>query len=119
MTPKKFFLAYAGYSYDHNKETASQGRQRAARAYVKAEEFARDNLWSFHWSIDRLSDSSDWTDEKPAWQQWQCCARDGNGALRASLHGIDFGRDGAPWGSNYRRVVEAELTMDGQNNSPQ
>lgn len=53
---------------------------------------------------------------------WQCtawqCEGDDMGALtyRASLGGIDFGRDGEPWGNPYRRVVEAELALEALDN---
>src|SRR5687768_6068777 len=110
-TAYQFFYEHAGYS-ELPDETAEQGHARSAQLLADAEAKARDAGTSFEWMIDPDSDSSEWTDEEPAYAQWVCIARDGDGDVFASLHGIDFGRDGTPWGSPYRRVVEAELACE-------
>jgi hypothetical protein len=38
--------------------------------------------------------------------------RDKAGKVVQSLGGVDFGRDGDPWGQPYARVVEAELALE-------
>jgi len=107
-TPYHFFLAHAGYSYDAQKETPMQGRIRCAKQLAAEEKRAKDADVSFEWDYDGLT-SKEWTDEEPAWSTWSCVARNADGEVFASLCGIDFGRDGKPWGDPYRRVVEAEL----------
>lgn len=118
VTSYRFFFAHAGYSYGPG-ETPEQGRRRCAFELAKAERRASEAGWSFAWMVDPHMDSSDW-DERPraiakadAYALWGCIARDQDGEARASLWGIDFGRDGEPWGSPYRRVVEAELALEG------
>ena len=112
IKPENFFFEQAGYSYDPKRETEKQGRQRGAKALAAAERKGSDAGFSFHWEIDQLCDSSEFSKERPAWQLWACCCRNSQGRVRASLCGIDFGRDGAPWGEPYRRVVEAELALE-------
>lgn len=111
-TPYAFFFARAGYSYNASKgETRKQGRIRCAQALAKAEDWAKLHL-SFSWSIDRDADSSDFSDEKPSWSLWVCTVHDSKGQSCASLCGIDFGRNGEPWGHPYKRVVEAEMALE-------
>ena len=119
MNAYQFFLKHAGYSHDPKTETTMQGRVRCARALAKAERAARDGGFSCRWSVDEMSTSADWSDEEPAYEQWQCGMYNESGRIVNSLHGIDFGRDGSPWSSDYRRVVEAELALDGLTNEPQ
>lgn len=107
-----FFKRHAGFSYDPKKETAAHGRERCARALVRAEERGHAASLSFDWQTDPFTDSSDFNDEQPAWTLWECICRNEAGKVVASLHGIDFGRDGQPWGDSYRRVVEAELAQE-------
>jgi hypothetical protein len=114
--PRDFFYEHAGYSVKQG-ETREQGRRRCARELERAERDGSDAGLSFEWKVDRDMDSSDWTDETPAWATWNCCCRDANGEIVASLCGIDFGRDGEPWGNPYRRVVEAELASEGLHNA--
>ena len=113
-SPYHFFLKHAGVSYNPATatETEQQGRIRGARALAKAERQARQMGYSYQWSTDRFSDSSEWSVESPAWDQWVCVLFDSDGNMLDSLGGIDFGRDGEPWGSPYRRVVEAELALE-------
>ena len=119
MTPYNFFLKHAGYSYNPQTETKEQGRRRCAKALAQAERQAHDEGFSFEWSVDPYINSSEWIDDDEdggkncdPWQTWQCLVRDPAGRIVSSLHGIDFGRDGEPWGNPYRRVVEAELALD-------
>ena len=107
-----FFYEHAGYSYGPG-ETPEQGRERCAKALAAAERRASEEGWSFQWEVDQHSDSSDWCDEQPAYSVWDCVARDVAGEVRASLGAIDFGCDGEPWDDPYRRVVEAELALEG------
>lgn len=116
---EKFFYAHAGYSYDPKTETETEGHIKCARALAKAEREAHVKGFTYRWSIDESSDSSDWDDEKPAYQVWQCAMYNRDFRIVNSLHGIDFGRGGQPWGSEYERVVEAELAIDGLTNEPQ
>lgn len=115
MKPSKqavdFFHANAGYSWNPKTETQAQGRRRCAKALALAELQASNAGVSFEWSIDDV-DSSDFTDEKPAWALWFCVARLPDGERIGSCGGVDFGRDGEPWGNNYRRVCEAEIVSD-------
>jgi hypothetical protein len=116
MTSKKqtaveFFYEHAGYSYDPKTQTEAEGRREGALALVKAELWAAGEGISFEWSVDEL-DSGEWSDDPEPWQQWVCVARDIDGSVRASLGGIDFGRDGDPYNSPYRRVVQAELALE-------
>ncbi len=108
-TAYHFFLSHAGYSYDPKTQTRMQGRIACARHLAYAEERAKRYGCSFAWEIDQDIDSSEWSDDPEPWHTWSCIARDANGKVFASLCGIDFGRDGQPWGEPYRRVVEAEL----------
>jgi hypothetical protein len=115
----QFFLKHAGYSYDPKTEKPIDGRRRCARELASVERIARYGDYDYHWSIDPHTDSSDFDDSDEPWQLWQCCMVNSDGRIVASLHGIDFGRDGSPWSSSYRRVVEAELAIDGLTNEPQ
>jgi hypothetical protein len=112
LTPVRFFFRYAGWSYDPAKETKQAGRWRCARALADAEAYAKDHGFSFQWEIDETCDSSEWEHEGEPYAVWSCLARDAEGNVIGSLGGIDFGRDGEPWGDTYRRVVEAELASE-------
>jgi len=112
LSPYHFFLKYAGVSYNPATETEQQGQVRGARALARAERRARQQGYGYQWSIDQFSDSSEWSIERPAWDQWVCILFDSDGSMRNSLGGIDFGRDGEPRGDPYRRVVEAELALE-------
>ncbi len=107
----RFFYNESGYSYNPKTETREQGRMRGAKALAKAEAHAKDVGYIFEWGYDDV-DSSEWSDETPPYAQWICIVRDANGEVLASLGGIDFGRDGEPWGDPYKRVVEAELASE-------
>jgi len=108
-----FFVANAGYSYDPKTETEEQGKRRGARKLATAERRAWKEGCRFSWSVDPDIDSSDFSDERPPWSLYQCAMFAPDGRCVASLHGIDFGRDGFPSdGNTYRRVVEAELALE-------
>lgn len=105
---ERFFWREAGYSYTPGKETPEQGRERCARNLAAAEGIAREAGYTFDWETDSI-DSSDWSDERPAWPQYVCLMRDAYGNAVQSLGGVGFGKDASgPYG-DYRRVVEAEL----------
>lgn len=119
MNATDFFFRHAGFSYDPKTETPDQGKQRCAQALAAAELRARDGGYSFQWEIDPHTRSDDWKkpDEdggkyRAPWQTWVCDMYDPQGELVQSLGGIDFGRDGSPFGDPYRRVVEAELALE-------
>jgi hypothetical protein len=114
-----FFLSHAGYSYDPKTETPLQGRQRCARDLAYHEKRARDANCMFRWEIDRETTSADWIADDmdggrncDPWPTWSCVAYDAQGKVFASLGGVDFGRDGDPFGKPYRRVIEAELACE-------
>jgi hypothetical protein len=109
-TAYAFFRKHGGYSVAIG-ETVSQGKRRTALALRDAEAAAEAAGATFYWEVDDL-DSSEWSDEKPPYQQWVCIARTAEGEVFASLCGIDFGRDGDPWSNPYRRIVEAELATE-------
>jgi hypothetical protein len=44
-------------------------------------------------------------------------AYDVDGNVINSLGGVDFGLDGTPHASHYRRVVEAEIALDCERNN--
>jgi len=108
----QFYYDNAGYSYNPKTETKEQGRLRCAESLAEAARQATDAGITFAWDIDRDIDSSEWTDEQPAWQTFNCVALDRQGVILASLCGIDFGRDGDPHYNEYSRVVEAELALE-------
>lgn len=107
-----FFYVQAGASYRPDRQTREEGTIEQARKLAAAEEWAKSAL-SFEWGVDDSRGSREWTEDKPTWATWYCIAlnsEDDNSP--ASLHGIDFGRHGEPWGDPYKRVVEAELALE-------
>lgn len=119
MNPFRFFMANAGYSHNPATETREQGQKRCARLLADAERRARDAGCSYRWEVDPEVRSSDWIPDhedggkyRDPWITWQCVMYDAQGKAIGSLHGIDFGRNGSPFGSPYKRVVEAELALD-------
>lgn len=109
-----FFYEHAGWSYDPETETSEQGKVRVAKLLAKAEQLAKKRLVHFDWTIDREADSSDFSEEQPAWDLWICTLHHEKGTKlnTMSLCGIDFGRNGTPWGNPYMRVVEAEMAYE-------
>jgi hypothetical protein len=117
---EQFFYDNAGASWNPGAgETREQGTARAAKALAKAEAEAGKRGFGYRWSIDREVDSSEFNNEKPFWKLWQCAMMHPKGGCTASLHGIDFGRDGSPYSDSYARVVQAELALEGLHNEPQ
>jgi hypothetical protein len=114
-----FFYMNAGWGYMPGEETPEQGHERGARELARAEYLAYNRGFTYRWSVDPGTDSSDFSDGRPPWALWQCAMYNRDSRIVASLHGIDFGRNGEPWGNNYRRVVEAELALEGLTNTPQ
>ncbi|WP_309382005.1 hypothetical protein [Cerasicoccus frondis] len=106
-----FFYKHAGFGYAPAQETEEQGKLRHAHELANAENAALEHELDFNWTQD-VCDSSEWSDEAPAWEQWVCTCRDAQGRILVALGCIDFGRDGAPWGAPYKRVVEAELAVE-------
>lgn len=111
-TPAAFFYEWAGTSYVPGVETMEQGKRRGASALADAERIAREAGCSFEWTIDPDADSSCWSDDPEPWDQWQLIVRGPDGEVLTSLGGVDFGRDGEPWGDPYRRVCEAECALE-------
>jgi hypothetical protein len=120
MNAYRFFLSNAGYSYNPSTETKMQGHIRCARSMAAAEQMARNNNCSFEWewqedditSADWCAPNEDGGRNREPWGTWACIMRDADGKVVQSLGGVDFGRDGTPWDSTYRRVVEAELACE-------
>ncbi len=93
-------------------ETPEQARDRCAADLVAAEGFAAAAGVSFHWDVDPEVTSADWCGDEPAHSTWRALARDCCGQVIGSLGCVDFGPDGEPWSSPYRRVVEAEIAAE-------
>lgn len=111
-TDQAFFWRHGGFSFDPHAETPEQGRKRCAINSADDESRGMTAGLSFEWQIDLDIDSSEWDDDPDPWQTWNCVCRDSSGRIVSSLCGIDFGRNGEPWGDPYRRVVEADLASD-------
>ena len=109
-TPYHFFYSHAGYSYDLKTETPAQGKARCAKSLARAAAMARDTGLRCVWSIDPDSNASDFCDKY--YPLYRCFLVRGESEILASLHGIDFGETGQPWGDDYARVVEAELAAE-------
>lgn len=116
-TPYHFFYAHAGYSWG-NGETRAQGRVRSAQRLVRAEALAARDLMTFDWDYDSEINSSDFSDELPAWPLFVCVMKNAHGEVLQSVGGVDFGRDAnslsgtAFCAQPYKRVVEAELAAE-------
>lgn len=106
-----FFYEHAGYGYDPAKETPEQGRQNCAEMLADAEMYALNHGYTFEWTIDEDSDSSDFCEGEP-YPLWICQMFDSNGWSAGHLCGIDLGSDGSPHNNHYVRVIEAELAAD-------
>ena len=112
---EQFFYDNAGYSYDPKTETKEKGRRRTAAFLAQAESKATEQGFSFQWRVDPYMDSSEFSDDPEPWALWECLIHAPDGSILTGIGGIDFGRDGEPWGDNYRRVVEAELALESLN----
>jgi hypothetical protein len=119
FSPIAFFARWASVSWNPATQTREEGRVEGARKLARAEALARDLGFSFECSIDPDVTSADWRGPRQdggkyrnPWATWFCVMRDPAGEVAGSLGGIDFGRDGEPWGKAYRRVIEAELACE-------
>ncbi len=112
-----FYLKDAGWVY--NPTMTRKDKLQYARTLARAEREAFEGGFFYHWSVDPEINSSYFSDDTDPWKLWQCSMYNKDGKIVNSLHGIDFGRGGQPWGNNYRRVVEAELAIEGLTNTPQ
>lgn len=110
----KFFYDNAGYSYPSgaNANVKKQHRTRNAVKLARAEEWARENDYSFRWQEDRDATA------EAEYTQWQCDIFDADGDPVTGIGGVDFGEEGEPWGDPYRRVIEAELALDVMDDPP-
>ena len=108
-----FFFEHAGTSYPAgaSEEVKALERVKGAQALARAEHWAWEQGYTFDWSQDHC-DSSEWSDELPAYPQWNCAMRAEHHGCVASLGCVDFGRDVEPWGQSYKRVVESELALE-------
>lgn len=128
----QFFFDNSGSSYRPDRESEFVGRVLGANEMARAEAWARNAGALFQWCVDQL-DSSEWSDERPAWDQYAClmymrcsdctkdldtehaikdCSRKLHYHIQQSLGGVDFGHDGSPRDDNYARVVEAQLALE-------
>jgi hypothetical protein len=108
-----FFFDCAGYSHDPRKESPLAGRVRVALDSVLIEARGREAGLRFEWVMDPYMDSSEFSDERPAWPVWSCtCFAYEDNTVLASLGCIDFGRGKQPWGEPYRRIVECDLAYE-------
>jgi len=112
MADVVFFQENAARSYRPDLETEGVGALRGALLLADAERWARATGVTFDWAIDPDSDSSSFSDDPSPWELWGVIAYDSDGYSIASLGGVDFGRDGAPFGDPYARVVAAELALE-------
>lgn len=108
-----FFFEHAGQSWPSgaSDEVKALERVKNAQAYALAEFWAWEQDYTFEWTQDEV-DSSEWSEERPAYAQWQCAMRSDSHGCVQSFGCIDFGRGVEPWGQAYKRVVEAELALE-------
>ena len=116
---EQFFYENSGSSWFPDRETEEQGKVRGAQQSAKSEAWARDAGYSYRWEVDEGSSSADWIAAHEdggrlnnPWAVWSVVIINPEGKVVGSLGGVDFGRDGEPWGNNYRRVVEADLALE-------
>ena len=110
---ERFYYKHGGYSFDPLNQTPQQGREECARRLAAAAANANAAGVSFEWTVDDSCDSSEFSDSRNPYALWGCAARNSEGVVIASLWAIDFGRGRDPWGEPYRRIVEAELSIEG------
>lgn len=118
-----FFLENLGGSYRPAQESPFVGAVCAALNAMRAEAWAEDHML-FAWEHDDIG-SYDY----PLWRCLgymrcdQCAVVSMIEDIRrcrvkkwhhvvASLGGVDFGQYSDPWDSDYKRVVEADLTAE-------
>jgi hypothetical protein len=106
-----FFFVHAGYSFNPSIEGPIAGRVRGALELAYAARIVRLAGFTFEWDVDTDIDSSEFSDEEPAYPLWMCTMRDVDGDHYDTLGGVDFGRDGHPSSDAYRYVCEAEMAL--------
>lgn len=108
----RFFYNHAGWSYNPNTETKSQGRWRSARALTAAEKGAKAKGLKFHWEYDQDGCSGcecgykDCRCANGTCQPEVCIVYSPEDKQLASLSGI------CGVTSDYGRVIEAELAQE-------
>lgn len=118
MIDVAFFQMHAGWSYALDVEHEDVGRLAGAVRLARAEAHARHRGWVVEWDIDPDVDSSDHSDEQPPYPLWECIlwpsdpSDAGEPPPLAGMGAIDLGREGRPDGSDYARVIEAELAAE-------
>lgn len=111
LTPAQaFFFKHAGWSYNPQTESPSQGRTRCAIVLAEAEARAASHGVQFFWDFDGMT-NREWTDEGEEYGTWACTAYY-QGENIANICGVDFGNGGEPWGDPYARVVQAEILCE-------
>lgn len=114
----RFFYEHAGYARSPG-ETIEAAKWGTATALADAEARASRAGVSFAWEVDPFTTSADWIAGRQdggkyrnPWSTWSVVLRAPDGTVLDSLGGVDFGRDGEPWGDPYRRVCEAEMALE-------
>lgn len=102
---EKFFYDNGGWSYNPETETPEGGRRRTASEMAAAEAWARQAGVNYVWEYD--DDSSGDGDETPH-QVREMVAVYLDGEIIASLASVG---DATP---EYRRVIEAEMALEGR-----
>lgn len=108
----KFFLENVGTSYHPGRETPEQGTERLALELAEAEVWAVATGYCFHWRTDPYLTSKEFNSSKPYYPLWMVTMYDKDGGMVDTFGGVDFGRDGEPWGDSYRRLLEAQLALE-------
>lgn len=131
----QFFFDNAGLCYHPDRESQFVGLFLSAAKLARAEAWAHSVGALFEWDVDHDIDSSEWSDEQPPYEQYECvmytrcadcdtdtdltadkaiseCTRKLSYHVRQSLGGIDFGRGGFDARNSYVRVVQAELALE-------
>jgi len=118
-TAYQFFLEHAGYSWDPAVETQEVGRDRCARALASAEERGTELGFTCEFSEDGEADRSfmdtpDYSAEDRRCAEFYCAVvRDAAGEVLTSVSGIHEDIRDPQGARDYRRVVRAELFMEG------
>jgi hypothetical protein len=122
-TDQRFFYDNAGWSYNPETETEEEGRINCAVALDAAESQGLAAGLYVRWSIDEGASSADFREDtedgstyKDPWPLWTAAVYGpeeseevARPSVLESLGGVDFGRDGSPYGDDYARVIRAEL----------
>ena len=124
LTPDElFFYENQGFSYTPEQETEEEGRIRCAVASALAEAEGLAAGLVVRWGVDTDVTSADWVEAGEdgseghnPWATWAATCygpapedEEEDPPILATLGGVDFGRDGSPFGDNYARCVRADL----------